>query len=184
MIPISLFESGAGPGPSIADWLTILERDFPWPFGRHLLRETLRKFKQREESLIVTALDEATEMAERNILSFLSYRFAGIKLWSGWMQEFHDLFSRHPSGAVSSEAGPSGGLQVQVSCSTPGLRIHVSPAIFRDWVVFGSPTTPVTNYILPGRYIFAGDGPMLPKRVTDNGVFKIPPTYQPTLTRF
>jgi hypothetical protein len=80
--------------------------------------------------------------------------------------------------------GPGGGLQVQVSCLTPGLRIHISPAYFISWVYFGSPTTPVASYVFPGRYIFAGDGPMLPRRKKDPTIFCIPADYYPTLTRF
>jgi hypothetical protein len=71
-----------------------------------------------------------------------------------------------------------------VACGTPGLRIHISPAYFISWIYFGSPTTPVSSYVLPGRYVFAGDGPMLPQLTVDNGIFSIPPNYTLTLARF
>ena len=147
---------------------------------------------------------EAEEGVERGLSGFLSYRFSGMKKYAEdrttptglrWIQRIRNqLFggsTRSPRGRGAGSGGPpppavgaSGGLQVQVSCLTPGLRIHISPAYFINWVFFGSPTTPVTSYVLPGRYVFSGDGPMLPKRKMDNGVFCIPPTYNPSLARF
>jgi len=42
----------------------------------------------------------------------------------------------------------------------------------------------VASYVLPGRYIFAGDGPMLPRRKKDPTIFCIPADYHPAITRF
>jgi hypothetical protein len=176
------------------NWLELWEREFPFPFPLHRLwREVLRNSPE-QEGLIVTSVAEAEERVARSLQRFLSYRFGGMKKWTEWIQG-SQLFGgpKGPSGgggiggggtAPPLAVGPGGGLQIQVSCLTPGLRIHVAPAYFISWVFFGSPTTPVSSYVLPGRYVFAGDGPMLPRRKRDHAVFSIPPTYHAALTRF
>lgn len=155
-----------------ADLIEIWENFFPFPPFR-FWRELVRQASRLEERFVVTSTREAEEGVGRGLNEFLSYRFAGMKKWAEWIQ-----------GIGTPVVGPGGGLQMQVSCRTHGLRIHISCAFFINWVFFGSPTTPVTSYVLPGRYIFAGDGPMLPTFTQDAGVFCIPPTYQATLTRF
>lgn len=192
--PISMTELFGGssfPSYGSEDWFEFWERDSPFPFPAHRLwRDLLRGSRDQDEGLVVANVKEAEETVERGLRSFLSYRFAGIKKWTEWIQGVGgQLFggSKGPSGSVSTPplaVGPGGGLQVQVSCLTPGLRIHVSDAYFVSWVFFGSPTTPVSGYVLPGRYIFSGDGPMLPRRKRDRGVFPIPPAYHVALTRF
>jgi hypothetical protein len=139
------------------------------------------------------------------LAKFLSYRIAGVKRYPEYrmapaappfFQRIRNLLSggstRPPLGRWAGGGGPPSakstvarhGLQVQVSCITPGLRIHISSAYFINWVYFGSPTTPVIGYTLPGRYIFSGDGAMLPKREIDDIVFNISPSFQPSLVRF
>lgn len=198
--PISIGDYFGGSSSSsygADDWLELWEREFPFPFPLHRLwREVLRSSPE-QEGLMVTDVAEAEERVARSLQSFLSYRFGGMKKWAEWIQgsQFFGR-SKGPSGGGGGgvgggssplpppAVGPGGGLQIQVSCLTPGLRIHVAPAYFISWVFFGSPSTPVSSYVLPGRYVFAGDGPMLPRRTKDHGVFSIPPTYQPALTRF
>lgn len=200
LAPISISELVGGPswlayGSEM--WFDFWERYFPFLFPPHRLwREFLRTALQQEDRVTVVDVREAEAGVERSLNAFLSYRFAGMKKWSEWIRGIGGQFfggSKGPSsgrGAGSSTpppppaVGPAGGLQVQVSCLRRGLRIHISPAYFVIWVYFGSPTTPVTSFVLPGRYIFAGDGPMLQRRTKDPGVFSIPPTYHPTLTRF
>jgi hypothetical protein len=194
LAPISMTEYFGGPlWPSYGseDWLELWEGSFPFPFPPHrFLRDILRNAEQQEERLMVTDVRQIEGSVERSLNGFLSYRFAGIKKWIEWIQGIGG--SMGPFGGIGARSssppplavGPGGGLQVQVSCLTPGLRIHVSPAYFISWVFFGSPTTPVSSYVLPGRYVFAGDGPMLPRRTKDHGVFSIPPTYHAALTRF
>jgi hypothetical protein len=195
LAPISVTEFAGGPiGPTYGpdEWIEFWERYAPVvPTWRDLLRRSIH-----EENVVVTDIREAVDAVERNLTSFLAYRFAGISRWREWIEGIGGrLFggSKGPSrdGRTGSGSpppppavGPGGGLQVQVSCLTPGLRIHVSPAYFITWLFFGSPSTPVTSYMLPGRYVFAGDGPMLPRRTRDHAVFCIPPDYRPALTRF
>jgi hypothetical protein len=150
-----------------------------------VLMRVWRRFlrSQGGEGIVVTDINAAAASVERNLRGFLSYRFAGIRQWA--RGSGNDLFGGSGSGGAPPPGqGAAGGLQVQVSCGTPGLRIHVAPAYFINWVFFGSPTTPVSSYLLPGRYVFAGDGSPLHKRTPDPGVFSIPPTYNPVLTRF
>jgi len=154
------------------------------PIGGNFVQALLRDHQQQDPSLTFVDVREAEDSTERNLGAFLSYRFAGMKVWNEWIQRFQNFGSGVPNDPIPSEIGPGGGLQVEVFCRTRGLRIHISPAYFIDWVFFGSPTTPVASYVLPGRYIFAGDGPMLPTRVRDEAVFSIPPTYRPSLMRF
>jgi hypothetical protein len=199
LAPISMSEYFGGllwPTYRSEDWFELWERGFPSPFPPHRFwRDILLRSAQEEENVMVFSFGEAAEGVERSLKGFLSYRFAGIKKWGEWIHGIGNQFFGGPrrpprsrggsSGSSPAPAvGPGGGLQVQVSCLTPGLRIHVSPAYFISWAFFGSPTSPVTSYVLPGRYIFAGDGPMLPKRTKDHGLFCIPPTYYPVLTRF
>ena len=139
--------------------------------------------------IVFVDLDNALSDINRNLNKFLSFRFAGQKWWLEFSGEDpkgarRSTESSESSSQLSPAFAPGGGLKLRVSCQTPGLRIHVSPAYFINWVYFGSPTTPVTSYVFPGRYIFAGDGPMLPKRTMDLGVFSIPPTNHATLIEF
>jgi hypothetical protein len=137
-------------------------------------REVYSRAPFGDDKVRMAGFDEAEEGVRRGLRGFLSYRFAGLKM---------DRQAR-PRAAASGRGVVAGGLQVEVSCRTPGLRIHISSAYFVNWVYFGSPTTPVTSYVLPGRYIFCGDGPMVPTRKLDPGVFCIPPTYRACLARF
>ena len=196
--PIAMtgFWNSAGwPGAGPEDWPELLRHQFPPSFFRDAWRERLRRLKQEDESFIVSEVHAVEGAVERGLVSFLSYRFAGMNAPKyPPIQILRDFLLRRfgSSGRRSrgSSGGPpgvpvgGGGLHVKVSCRTPGLRLHVSPAYYINWIYFGSPTTPVTSYLLPGRYIFAGDGPMLPRRKRDSGVFSIPPTYNPQLTSF
>lgn len=200
LAPISMTEFLGGsfwPNYGSEEWIEFWERYGPFPFPSHRFwREILRRSEREAEGVVVTDLLEAVGGVERSLSGFLSYRFAGMKNWREWIQGIGGQRfggskgppqTRGPGGGSPPPppaVGPGGALQVQVSCHTPGLRIHMSPAYFITWVFFGSPTTPVTSYVLPGRYVFAGDGPMLPRRTKDHGVFCIPPTYHPVITRF
>jgi hypothetical protein len=67
-------------------------------------------------------------------------------------------------------------LEVEIHTEESGLRIHYTPSYFIDWSnVFGAPTTPLSGWILPGRYKFGAmraNGELL----TDNSNFDVPPT--------
>lgn len=199
LAPISMAEFFGGshwPIFGSQEWMEVWERYGRFPFSPHRFwREFVRRFTRGEEEVVTTNVAEAEEAVGPSLRDFLVFRFAGMKEWRRWIQAIGGQHSRgsrgYPPGTAAAggtspppAVGAGGGLQVQVSCRTPGLRIHVSPAYFVTWRFFGSPSTPVTSYVLPGRYIFAGDGSMLPRLRRDNGVFCIPPNYHPALTRF
>lgn len=55
------------------------------------------------------------------------------------------------------------GLQFEVKTTTSGLRVHYSPAYLVNFnTVFSSPSSPVKQWIQPGRYIFGAVGPNTP----------------------
>ncbi len=193
LAPISMTEFFGGllwPPYGSEDWIELWENYFPFPFIHRAWRDIIRHAKPQEERVIVTNIGDAERGIQHSLNGFLSYRFAGMKRWGEWIQGIGTQLFGGSKGPVPVSSppppavGPGGGLRVLVSCLTPGLRIHISPAYFISWVFFGSPTTPVAGYVLPGRYVFAGDGPMLPRRKKDPTVFCIPPTYYPALTRF
>jgi hypothetical protein len=67
------------------------------------------------------------------------------------------------------------GLRFQVNTAKHGLRVHYSPAYFYDPTnVFGSPTSPVVEWIQPGRYLFGviDHGELMPR--FDPAEFDIP----------
>jgi hypothetical protein len=126
-----------------------------------------------EGRIISWKFERAASFIKFGLTQFLSFRFAGIKTW-------HSLLRAQGMPVV----GPDGGLQMRVSCRTPGLRMHISPAYFINWTFFGAPTTPVSSYVLPGRYVFAADGPRFARWIRDPGIFAVPPTYEAFLTSF
>lgn len=177
---------------------------FPYP-DPFLWRELIRWWRQNNEysrsslerdDFLFLSVKEATGMFRNGLENFLSFRIAGFRHWREWMSgregESQGRRGKSPSGGGSGRGGvprppsvsPGGGLSVQVSSLTHGLRLHVSPAYFITWTYFGAPTTPVSGTVMPGRYVFAGDGPMLPQFTVDNGVFRIPPDYHPSLNKF
>ena len=189
LIPVSMTAFPGGPFHPFydyGDWMELWERYGPFPPS--LLHRFWQELRRRHQHPYrITHVSEAEEGVQDSARRFLAYRFAGLKNWSAWIQGAGSSGSsgaESGGGATPPSVGTGGGLQIQVSCRTPGLRLHVSPAYFVTWVFFGSPTTPVTGWVLPGRYIFAGDGPMLPNLTVDNATFCIPPTYNPALTRF
>jgi hypothetical protein len=199
LAPVSLSEFFPAPSSSFdgsENWFEWWDRYFGGPFPPHRLwRELVKGSGRQEEGFVVTDVREAEGALQRNLNGFLAYRFAGIKRWSDWIRgvgtfrpdspprdKSRNKGSRGPIPSPSVSSG--GGLRVQVSCGTRGLRIHVSPAYFISWVYFGSPSSPVVSYVLPGRYVFAGDGPMLPRRRKDPTIFCIPADYRPELKRF
>jgi len=197
LAPISLaefFGGGALLPFGSENWLQLFDRYFGFP--GHFWREIFRRSWPKGDGFVATKVGEAEGAIKRSLSGFLSYRFAGMRKWAEWIQGAGIRGFGGPNAPARGKrpttasfppppaVGAGGGLQVQVSCLTPRLRIHISPAYFVSWVYFGSPTTPVANYVLPGRYIFAGEGPMLPKRKRDLAVFCIPADYHPALTRF
>ena len=167
--------------------------------GPHYYRDVsqkLSRFYEQVGDIRTVGILDTIETVESSLASFLSYRFEGFKRRESDPHSTGTPYtpdSKAPPGSgVPVDApwpppppgDPGGGLKVQVSCNTTGLRIHASPAYFITWTYFGSPSSPVVGNLLPGRYIYAGDGSPLQSFTPDDGVLSIPPTYSPALARF
>lgn len=117
------------------DWFEFWDRNFPFPFPPHRFwREMVRRSGQEEGRIVITDIREAEGSLQRNLVGFLSYRFAGIKRWAEWIRGVarHGKSGSNEPGKGAScgkgqgssppppAVGAGGGLQVQVSCSHPG----------------------------------------------------------------
>jgi hypothetical protein len=176
-------------GPNFAglefgpEWIEDYYHISPYPVAELIYRQVERQARN-DDSVKMIENNEAIELVSESLKSFLAYRIAGMKSWREWIQQGFSSSGRSGGGTPPPTIGGAGGLQVQVACQTPGLRIHIARAYFVNWTVFGAPSSPVTSFVQPGRYIFSGDGPMLPKRTRDTGVYRIPPSFNPVLTKF
>ncbi len=177
LIPVSTAAVSGGPGSMV----NLLRRGDP-SVVRDLLNEAIHSYAEQNRQLTTVNVDEAEESAHFNLRIFLNFRFWGSKNWRDQSQD--DFYgSRPPVTQIPPE--PGDGLHVRVFSRTRGLRIQVAPAFYVDqWLFFGHPSTPVSGPILPGRHVFAGDGPMLPRRTVDPVIFATPPTFDIKLTRF
>ncbi len=179
LIPVSTAAVSGGPGSMVN-----LLRQGDASVVRDLVNEAIHSYAQQSSQLKTVDVEQAEESAHFNLRIFLNYRFWGSKNWRDQSQ--NDFYgSRPPVTQIPPEPAFGGGLHVKVFSQTPGLRIQVAPAFFIDqWLFFGHPSTPVSGPILPGRHVFAGDGPMLPRRTVDPVIFATPPTFEIKLTRF
>ncbi len=184
------FGASASEGRVMVDHPIYFEPSFAYGRWREVLR-TIEK--EADDNIVLTEVPEAEERVQKSLNSFLAHRFAGLKTLGEWVKLGRKFGPRFLSGIYkwrrNSQMLPpgiseDGGMRVRVSCRTRGLRLHVSPAYFINWVYFGSPTTPVESYLLPGRYVFAGDGPLLPRRRKDPTVFNIPADFYPRIVKF
>jgi hypothetical protein len=95
-----------------------------------------------------------------------------VQLFRGGLQSF--LTARFK--ARQSNISQKPGLLFTVSTVTLGLRVHYSPAFFfNPNNVFGSPTTPVSAWIQPGKYVFGAVGPHTPLKFDMQAHYTIPP---------
>jgi len=151
------------------------------------LRAAIDKWADLDDAYAVGTVEEAAESFHDNLETFMTNRFGGLRMW-----ESAEVPERIPHGRVMNDAkteGPTssnigtGLFRVTVKCKAPGYRILVSPAYFIDWVYFGAPSTPVTNGMLPGRYIFGTDS-VDGSVISDGVIFRIPNDFTPNLERF
>ncbi|QDU66248.1 hypothetical protein Pla86_13140 [Planctomycetes bacterium Pla86] len=74
------------------------------------------------------------------------------------------------------------GMRFTVHANRNGLRVFYSPAYFVcPHTVFGSPTSPVVQWLQPGRYIFALEEPG-GLTYWDHGEYDVPPRHTATLS--
>jgi hypothetical protein len=136
------------------------------------LEEAVRSKRHR---FAPVAIDAAMESVRNLLATFLSYRI--------WGTQTHRADNPPISGLPPAGAGArfAGSLRVRVTSRNHGMRIYWAPAFFITWTFFGYPSSPVTDYLAPGRYVFGGDGGPLPYFVSDPAAFNIPPTLNPVL---
>jgi hypothetical protein len=72
-------------------------------------------------------------------------------------------------------------LTISLSTINHGLQIQASPAYFISWSYFGNPTSPISGYLKPGRYIFGGQGLGLPTFTVDKTFVDVPPNFNVNL---
>jgi hypothetical protein len=103
------------------------------------------------------SLSKATDFFQKRLEDFFTARFGG------------------PRSDIAAGYGGSG-LQFTVATITQGLRAHYSPAYFYDPTnVLNSPTSPVTGWIQPGRYIFGAGPSGSPPQFDFTAEYDVPP---------
>jgi hypothetical protein len=118
---------------------------------------TLSSIADRYGRVISISPSEALDLVGSGVREFLAVRFS----------------------ARQSNISQAPGLRFEVSTQTSGLRIHFSPAYFLNTrTVFGSPSTPVRQWIQPGRYVFGAVGPSTPLQFDLDSHYDIPPQDQ------
>jgi hypothetical protein len=151
------------------------------------LQNVLGNWSALDDAFDVRTVEEASDALYENLETFMTNRHGGIRIWEkGEVAErvpargieTHDDFDEPTSSNID-----TGLFRVTVKCNAPGYRILVSPAYFIDWAYFGSPSTPVTREMLPGRYIFGTDS-IGGTVISDKLVFRIPNDFAPEIKRF
>lgn len=161
---------------SVASWLRDLMAAGQFPDDQGFdsvdaIGKVLHDWVPLHEGNRLLDFNSGLSLFKENIEKFILKRLEGIRL-----SESTPLILTPPNAQ-------KGLYSVTVHCRTSGYRILSSPAYFLDWTYFGAPSFPVTNSLLPGRYVFGTDsvpGCVLP----DGAIFKIPFDFNPQLMRF
>lgn len=127
-------------------------------------------------------MDDLREIMRVNLSGFIAIRHATLS--QGYTRDKVAGFFRNgpPGGSPpGSTASSVKYLTVQLNTVNHGLQIQASPAYFVNWSYFGSPTSPITGSLIPGKYIFAGSGVGLPTFTVDPTIVDIPPNFNITL---
>jgi hypothetical protein len=156
------------------------------------LADAERRFLDGDNHPMMVDMEEGESYLRDGLTRFLAHRVGGyprgLRLDDGTTTpRTLNRTQLHVSGANLATPGDikHGLMMVRVTCKSSGLRVHSSPAFFVDWNYFGDPSNPdVDGWLLPGRYIFATDGPCPPDYLPDGGVFPIPSQYNPHVKKF
>jgi hypothetical protein len=151
---------------------------------RSRARETIAVWADQDESRHLITSEASLSGLISQFGKFLQVRIAGIRFWGNSNIDERVLDSE-PSDDRNPTNSPNGSglFRVTVSCTAEDYRIFVTPAYFIDWTFFGYPSSPVTNHILPGRYLFGTDS-IIGKITEDPAIFVIPMSFKPRLKRF
>ena len=138
--------------------------------------------RSKESLLESVPLEQSLTDTAKSLLSFLTARIVGVAraVQLPGSGGGNDGGGGGGSGGGTGGSGGSGGgavhyVTISVSTINHGLRLQTSPAYFIRWGHFGHPTSPVSGPILPGRYLFGGDGPSVPTFKFDPVPVDIPP---------
>jgi hypothetical protein len=160
---------------------------FPWPDFYYYLNRYLRESKS--PTLAMVSEEQSLEHTATNLRSFIEARISGV---GRWIKSLGNFGGGGGGGSSSGGSGGSGGgtgsgggsvpyVTISVSTVNLGLQLDTAPAYFIRWAHFGHPTSPVTNVIMPGRYLFRGRGPILPSFIVDPVPVDIPPNLSISL---
>ncbi len=132
----------------------------------------------------IQSLEFVKSNVKKALSSFIEMRHASF-FNQGITNKISSFFRRN-GGSPPNLSGVSNSkyLTVKVNTNNHGLDIEASPAYFVKWKKFGSPTSPIEGYLIPGTYIFAGSGIGLPTFTTDLTPVDIPPNLDITITKF
>lgn len=136
-------------------------------------RNGIRNYKFAEN----VGFDSLKSNLEKLVRPFLEIRFASL---------FDEKIKNNIQSNVktSTSSTTNNYLTVKVNTLNQGLDISASPAYFISWKKFGSPTSPVTGYLMPATYLFAATGVNLPKFTIDKIPVDIPPNFDINISTF
>jgi hypothetical protein len=131
----------------------------------------------RSEDVRLEPVESALKYFRAGMERFFSYRIA-------FFQNSGRGTGRGGSGGPPTSSSSGRGLPVSVKCNTHGLALEFSHAYFLHFLNFGAPTSPVSNFLWAGRYVFRGTGPTYPGGTPRSPIFVIPPDQKPVITNF
>lgn len=170
--------------------LSLLPDFYDEYYYRHFFMEELidRFLNRIEKSLNKNVTNQNLESVKSNVKNSLS-SFIEMRHASFFNHNIVSKISKFFRGGGGSPPSISSGartkyLTVTVNTNNHGLDILASPAYFVTWKKFGSPTSPVAGYLIPGTYIFGGSGVGVPTFTHDSTPVDIPPNLDITITTF
>jgi len=165
------------PGP----WL----RPSRHPFYAEFVYDFVREWERTpSEGKTTVNVDAAVESFRAGMVEFLATRIASVAEFFGRRLRPLDVSPVSltlPRTVLSVARVKTVGFTVDVTASTSGLRIHVSPTFRRNFRYFGMPTNPVVSTLTGGIYEFGADGGPYGMITPDPGTFDIP--YQTVAPR-
>jgi len=159
-------------------------------FNGNYLGDTEQRFLKQDNHPMMVDMEEGEEYLRDGLTRFLAHRVGGyprgaLLIGETTTSRILDRCQLSGTNIVMPGDIKNGLMMVRVKCKSSGLRVHSSPAYFLNFGYFGDPSTPdVDGWLLPGRYVFATDGPSPPDYLPDNAVFLIPSQYNPHVKKF
>ena len=118
--------------------------------------------------------DVARDAFRDRAIDFLAERFGALRdLRSGDPARWGKVVELGVPHRLGAAAQATPGCVFQVSTNTPGIRVHWSGAYRITWIHFGR-STPVSNVLQAGTYVFGVDDPHGPGVLQDRAVVRLP----------